>query len=61
MQKINPPLPGSPDAIAQGCTCPVLDNAHGRGRLGDGDRYGWWINAECPLHGKDADTTLQEK
>lgn len=25
------PKPGSDDAIARGCTCPVLDNARGRG------------------------------
>ena len=38
--------PGSPDAIAAGCTCPVLDNAHGLGR-GDGT---FWISELCPLH-----------
>ena len=43
--------PGSKEAVKHGCTCPVLDNAHGRGHLGDGEKYGWWINAECPLHG----------
>jgi hypothetical protein len=46
-----PPKPGSDEAIAQGCTCPVLDNAHGAG-------FPWppakgpcfWINEGCPLH-----------
>jgi len=27
----NTPPPGSPEAIALGCCCPVLDNGHGRG------------------------------
>ena len=40
------PNPGSDAAIKQGCTCPVMDNAHGR--RADGM---FWINAECPVHG----------
>lgn len=44
--------PGSLQAIKNGCTCPVLDNGHGRGHLGDGEKFGWWINAGCPLHGQ---------
>lgn len=45
------PNPGSDEAIAQGCTCPVLDNGHGRGcgREIDG-RHVFWINSECPIH-----------
>jgi hypothetical protein len=42
------PKPGSDEAIDQGCTCPVLDNAHGAGYLGLG--RGWWIAGGCPLH-----------
>lgn len=42
--------PESQDAIANGCTCPILDNAHGRGHLGDGDKYGWWMDVNCPIH-----------
>lgn len=30
----HPPNPGSPESIAAGCICPVLDNAHGRGWMG---------------------------
>ena len=45
------PKPGSDEATDRGCLCPVLDNAHGAGHYGDGDKYGWVINAECPLHG----------
>jgi len=29
------PNPGSPEAIKKGCTCPVLDNGHGKGHLGE--------------------------
>lgn len=50
------PNPGSNEAIKQGCKCPVLDNAHGRGLLGgvkDSDENTLFvIHAECPLHGK---------
>jgi hypothetical protein len=48
----NDPKPGSDAALAQGCMCPVLDNAHGKGRGGDGDRWGFYINEGCPLHGR---------
>lgn len=39
------PNPGSDAAHAAGCSCPVLDNGHGRG---DGP---FWIDMDCPLHG----------
>ena len=42
--------PGSDEAIKMGCTCPVLDNAHGNGARGDPDLF--WINKDCPIHGK---------
>ena len=44
--------PGSDAAIKQGCDCPVLDNGHGRGIGGNGEKHGWWITEGCPLHGK---------
>ena len=44
------PPPGSPEAIKLGCRCPVLDNAHGAGRGGDGEAFGWWISGDCPVH-----------
>lgn len=47
------PKPGSPDAIKQGCVCPILDNAHGAGVGGDGGKFGWWISGYCPLHGEE--------
>jgi len=42
--------PGSPAAIAQGCTCPRMDNCHGEGFVIDGLRQ-YWIAQDCPLHG----------
>lgn len=47
------PRPGSPGAIAAGCTCPVVDNAFGNGVTGsaalDGGPH-YWIAPGCPLH-----------
>ena len=40
--------PGSDEAIKKGCLCSVLDNFHGKGA--DGGK-GFWITANCPLHG----------
>ena len=48
--------PGSPTARYYGCTCPVLDNGHGKGR-GDGQ---FVINADCPLHGI-IDTSVEKQ
>lgn len=39
------PNPGSDAAIRQGCTCPVLDNDHGRGS------GPFWMSIDCQLHG----------
>lgn len=44
------PSPGSDKALAGGCRCPVLDNAHGRGYFAG---TGFVIVEDCPLHGKD--------
>lgn len=49
-RKFGHPDPGTSDARAGGCTCPVMDNSHGKGRGGDGVRYGWWIVEGCPMH-----------
>ncbi len=58
-QKI--PNPGSPEAKARGCLCPVLDNACGRGALGRTDTF--WISENCPMHGRNAeeDVNLMKK
>ena len=44
------PLPGTEAAAEKGCLCARMDNHHGRGRYGDGDRYGWFITEGCPVH-----------
>ena len=45
-----PPNPGSDEALDKGCTCPVMDNAHGRGAWGsDGELF--IMSEDCPLHG----------
>jgi hypothetical protein len=48
------PNPGSPEAKARGCKCPVLDNAYGRGYLGGvKDKKGQTVfvfREGCPLH-----------
>lgn len=42
------PNPGSDEAGALGCLCPVMDNNHGkRAPYPPG---GWWITAGCPVH-----------
>lgn len=43
------PNPGSAEALARGCTCPVLDNTHGKGiPRPDGPKF--WVTEGCPLH-----------
>lgn len=51
MDKKELPNPGSSEAIKEGCSCPVLDNAHGRGvyRDSEGDMV-YWLNGNCPVH-----------
>ena len=51
------PNPGSDEAVAIGCTCPVLDNGRGRGIVLNGERR-WWITASCPLHGEPDSTFI---
>jgi hypothetical protein len=45
-----PPNPGSDEAIAMGCKCPVLDNGHGRGMPGPDGQTMWWRSADCTMH-----------
>lgn len=42
------PPPGSRAAIDKGCTCPVLDNAHGRGYMGVEGVYVYIVG--CKVH-----------
>ena len=37
-------VPGSDEAYAQGCKCPILDNQ-------EMPKYKKWVSADCPLHG----------
>jgi hypothetical protein len=46
------PTPGSDEAIERGCTCPVLDNHHGRGFMWRGGLT-FWYSADCPIHIND--------
>jgi len=50
----NLPNPGSDEAIRMGCTCPIMDNAHGEGFPWPDGKGGmkteFWINEECPIH-----------
>jgi hypothetical protein len=47
--------PGSDEAVAQGCTCPVLDNGRGRGVYDVGAGPLFWVASDCPLHGMTAE------
>ena len=38
-------VPGSPEAVANFCSCPVMDNAE----MPDDKK---WVSSDCPLHGK---------
>jgi hypothetical protein len=48
---ISAPYPGSAEAGVAGCTCPLLDNGHGRGRMGDDGSTLFWVDDNCRLHG----------
>ncbi len=52
------PNPGSDEAIERSCVCPVLDNGHGRGWMGQEDVF--VINERCPLHGSPEYRKAQE-
>lgn len=43
-----PPSPGSHAAVVRGCLCPVIDNGHGRGYMGQPGVF--VITEGCPLH-----------
>ena len=50
---MNKPHPGSREAQAQGCTCPVLDNNFGEGMPDGHGGIGFDVYAGCPLHAFD--------
>lgn len=46
------PPPGSPEAIQEGCECPVIDNGHGRGYYQREGHEPLYVIAHCcPVHG----------
>lgn len=49
----NTPNPGSAEAIAIGCSCPRIDNGHGRGSgfKNDDGSPAFWVRGDCPVHG----------
>jgi hypothetical protein len=51
------PNPGSPEAVEQGCSCPVLDNAHGAG-IGNGS---FVFAAGCPLHRAEIERVTESR
>lgn len=53
MPKQVKPNPGSNEALILNCSCPVLDNAHGRGVRPIDGKPQFWIDGGCPLHGLD--------
>jgi hypothetical protein len=48
------PNPGSDEAIEQGCTCPIIDNGHGRGSYYGKDTF--IVTKGCPLHDDRGET-----
>lgn len=53
------PNPGSEDAVALGCTCPVLDNCHGTGVVGRPGLF--WISGDCSVHICDKQDNSERK
>ncbi len=47
-QKKQIPNPGTEEALALGCKCPVLDNNHGRGCPGLPGHF--FYNEDCEVH-----------
>ena len=52
MRRKHIPTPGSDEAIKLGCTCPVLDNAHGKGFFWDNELC-FVYSVDCPIHGNE--------
>ncbi|RMH21580.1 MAG: hypothetical protein D6698_02475 [Gammaproteobacteria bacterium] len=53
------PNPGSEEAVKRGCTCPVLDNAFGKGYMG---QPGVFVQvADCPIHGLKSENQDETK
>lgn len=50
--------PGGQGAVTRGCTCPVIDNHHGKGARGEGKA--WFIDPTCSIHGDMSDAAIDE-
>lgn len=59
MEHIEISNPGSYKAIELGCTRPVMDNSHGNGFMYMDEKC-FWINSDCPLHGRKGNTEKAE-
>jgi hypothetical protein len=47
--------PGSPEAVAAGCTCPIGDNHNGAGipmTVKGKQVISFWHSGDCPIHDK---------
>lgn len=54
--------PGSDEAIAKGCICPVIDNGHGRGLYTDAKGEKVFVyRPDCPLHNKQCEEATCQK
>ena len=53
------PNPGSDEALAAGCNCPVMDNAHGKGYMGIENVF--VMRVDCLIHSKQAQKIMEEK
>ena len=60
LPKIRNPKPGTREASDAGCRCPILDNCHGKGYFGDGEKYGWVVSSSCSLHAQDVREILEQ-
>ena len=45
------PNPGSDEAVAMSCTCPILDNHKGAGVMVKGE-LAFWYAPNCSVHSK---------
>jgi hypothetical protein len=52
------PTPGSPKAVARGCTCSPVLNRHGLGTLHGEPRF--YRAKDCPIHGGRARADADE-
>ena len=53
LSKTKPMPPGSPQAIARGCNCPVTINNYGKGAFNVPSKQATlaFIHLNCPVHG----------